>query len=81
MSRWASKALCCLVALSGIALSSSARAAPLSQEDREVVENLELLESLEEADALELLLELSKEDEGARPSEPSGDPRQNSRDR
>jgi hypothetical protein len=33
----------------------------LSAEDREVVENLELLESLDEAEDLELLLELSQE--------------------
>lgn len=37
--------------------------AELSAEDREVVENLELLESLDEAEDLELLLELSKEEE------------------
>jgi hypothetical protein len=35
----------------------------LSAEDREVVDNLELLESLDEAEDLELLMELSKEEE------------------
>jgi hypothetical protein len=35
----------------------------LSAEDQEVVENLELLESMDEAEDLELLLELSKEEE------------------
>jgi hypothetical protein len=35
----------------------------LSAEDQEVVENLELLESLDEAEDLDLLLELSKEEE------------------
>ncbi len=34
----------------------------LSAEDQEVVENLELLENLEQSDALDLLVELSKED-------------------
>jgi hypothetical protein len=34
----------------------------LSDEDREVVENLELLESLDAAEDLELLIELSQED-------------------
>jgi hypothetical protein len=34
----------------------------LSQEDAEVVENLELLESMETVEDLELLLELSQED-------------------
>ncbi|MFP2959127.1 hypothetical protein ACLEPN_15110 [Myxococcus sp. 1LA] len=36
--------------------------APLSDEDQEVVENLELLESLDAAEDLDLLLELSQED-------------------
>jgi hypothetical protein len=35
----------------------------LSAEDQEVVENLELLESMDEAEDLEMLLELSKEDD------------------
>jgi hypothetical protein len=35
----------------------------LSAEDQEVVENLELLESMDEAEDLDLLLELSKEEE------------------
>ncbi|MDY7231792.1 hypothetical protein [Hyalangium rubrum] len=34
----------------------------LSAEDQEVVENLELLESLDEAEDFELLLELSREE-------------------
>ncbi len=40
------------------------RPAPtLSAEDQEVVENLELLETLEQAGDLDLLLELSKDDD------------------
>jgi hypothetical protein len=35
----------------------------LSKEDREVVENLELLETLGEAEDLELLMELSKDED------------------
>ena len=35
----------------------------LSAEDQEVVENLELLESMGEAEDLEMLLELAKEEE------------------
>ncbi|HEX8706485.1 MAG TPA: hypothetical protein VF815_47055 [Myxococcaceae bacterium] len=35
----------------------------LSAEDQEVVENLELLESMGEAEDLEMLMELSKEEE------------------
>nr|WP_255203869.1 hypothetical protein [Myxococcus sp. AM011] len=39
------------------------RPAPaLSEEDREVVENLELLESMDAAEDLELLMELSQQD-------------------
>jgi hypothetical protein len=38
-------------------------AGALSEEDREVVENLELLESLEAVDDLELLLALSEEEQ------------------
>lgn len=38
-------------------------AAPLTDEDREVIEHLELLESMETAEALELLLELSNEED------------------
>lgn len=41
--------------------ASTPPAAALSEEDREVVENLELLESLEAVDDLELLLALSEE--------------------
>ncbi len=37
--------------------------APLSEEDREVVENLELLESLEEAKDLDLVEALLKDEE------------------
>ncbi|MFL5344873.1 MAG: hypothetical protein ACJ8AT_08765 [Hyalangium sp.] len=37
-------------------------AARLSAEDKEVVENLELLESMEAAQDLDMLMELSKED-------------------
>ncbi|MCI0570257.1 MAG: hypothetical protein L0Y66_05855 [Myxococcaceae bacterium] len=40
--------------------TSGKEAARLSEEDREVVENLELLERLDEAEALDVLLELSE---------------------
>jgi hypothetical protein len=43
--------------------STRLRQPGLSAEDQEVVENLELLESMDEAEDLELLMELSKEEE------------------
>ena len=39
--------------------------APLGDEDREVVQDLELLENLDASQDLDLLLELSKKDENA----------------
>jgi hypothetical protein len=48
---------------------------PLSPEDKEVVDNLELLESMGEAQDLDLLMELAKDDDkdGDKPGGKDGD--------
>lgn len=46
----------------GTKMAKAPDSAPLSPEDREVVENLELLESMDTTEDLDLLLELSQEE-------------------